>query len=96
MNSHIRKHLARAAGIGEAGRSFQGLLRPRATAATRAAGAAEVPRASQVSPGRSTTFVAPRDKNLDITKPYAHAYRETGRYGSHPSHDGFDDESGPE
>jgi hypothetical protein len=44
----------------------------------------------------STTLVAPRDKNLDATKLYAHAYREQGRYGSHPSHDGFDDESGPE
>jgi hypothetical protein len=43
-----------------------------------------------------TTFVAPRDKNLDATKPYAHSYRERGRFGSHPSHDGFDDESGPE
>ena len=25
-------------------------------------------------------------------KPYAHAYREHGKFGSHPSHDGFDDE----
>jgi hypothetical protein len=44
----------------------------------------------------STTLVAPRDKNLDATKRYAHSYRENGRFGSHPSHDGFDDESGPE
>ena len=44
----------------------------------------------------STTLVAPRDKNLDATKLYAHSYRESGRFGSHPSHDGFDDESGPE
>ena len=44
----------------------------------------------------TTTLVAPRDKNLDATKLYAHPYREQGRYGSHPSHDGFDDESGPE
>src|SRR5271166_5115230 len=44
----------------------------------------------------STTFAAPRDKNLDATKLYAHSYRETGRFGSHPSHDGFDDESGPD
>jgi len=44
----------------------------------------------------STTLVAPRDKNLDVTKPYAHSYREGGRFGSHPSHDGFDDESGPD
>jgi hypothetical protein len=43
----------------------------------------------------STTLAAPRDKNLDATKLYAHSYRENGRFGSHPSHDGFDDESGP-
>jgi hypothetical protein len=42
---------------------------------------------------KDTTLVAARDKNLDATKPYAHPYREQGRYGSHPSHDGFDDES---
>jgi hypothetical protein len=34
-----------------------------------------------------------RGPNLDATKDYAHAYREQGRFGSHPSHDGFDDES---
>jgi hypothetical protein len=44
----------------------------------------------------STTLVAPRDKNLDATKLYAHSYREQGRFGSHPSHDGFDDESSPD
>jgi hypothetical protein len=44
----------------------------------------------------STTLVSPRDKNFDATKLYAHSYRENGRFGSHPSHDGFDDESGPE
>ena len=33
-------------------------------------------------------------RNLDHTRPYAHAARENGRFGSHPSHDGFDDESG--
>ena len=44
----------------------------------------------------STTFAAPRDKNLDATNLYAHSYREHGRFGSHPSHDGFDDESSPE
>src|SRR6185437_460245 len=30
------------------------------------------------------------------TRLYAHAYRENGRFGSHPSHDGFADDSGPE
>lgn len=32
---------------------------------------------------------------MDHTREYAHAFREQGRYGSHPSHDGFDDESNP-
>lgn len=32
---------------------------------------------------------------MDYTREYAHAFREQGRYGSHPSHDGFDDESNP-
>lgn len=44
-----------------------------------------------------TDFLAPRDKNLDATKLYAHPCREQqGKYGSHPSHDGFDDESSPD
>ena len=46
--------------------------------------------------GKSTSLVAPIDKNLDATKLYAHSYREQGRFGSHPSHDGFDDESSPD
>lgn len=33
--------------------------------------------------------------NLDATKDYGYPAREAGRYGSHPSHDGFDDESKP-
>lgn len=45
---------------------------------------------------KSTSLIAPRDKNLDATRLYAHSYRERGRFGSHPSHDGFDDESGPD
>ena len=36
---------------------------------------------------------SPNQPNLDFTKPYAHANREHGKFGSHPSHDGFDDES---
>ena len=36
---------------------------------------------------------SPIQPNLDHTKPYAHPCREHGKYGSHPSHDGFDDES---
>ena len=45
---------------------------------------------------RSSTLIASREKNLDATKLYAQSYREHGRFGSHPSHDGFDDESGPD
>jgi hypothetical protein len=33
--------------------------------------------------------------NLDATKNIGYPARETGRYGSHPSHDGFNDESEP-
>jgi hypothetical protein len=33
------------------------------------------------------------EPDLDAAKPYAHSAREHGRFGSHPSHDGFDDES---
>jgi hypothetical protein len=52
---------------------------------------------SAIDPTREgTTLAAPRDKNLDATKSYAHSYREEGRFGSHASHDGFDDESGPD
>jgi phage FluMu protein Com len=39
--------------------------------------------------------VSGRDR-IDATKDYAHNFREDGRFGSHPSHDGFDDDSGPE
>ena len=31
--------------------------------------------------------------SLDATKGIGFPVREAGRYGSHPSHDGFDDES---
>jgi hypothetical protein len=33
--------------------------------------------------------------NLDATRNMGYPAREGGRYGSHPSHDGFDDESEP-
>ncbi len=57
----------------------------------------EGPVTSAKDPTRQDTiFVAPRDRNLDATKLYAHPYREQGRYGSHPSHDPFDDESTPD
>lgn len=34
-------------------------------------------------------------RKLDHTRLYAHSFRENGLYGSHPSHDSFDDESNP-
>jgi hypothetical protein len=57
---------------------------------------AAVVRSSKDPLRQSTSVVAPLDKNLDATKLYAHPCREHGRYGSHPSHDGFDDESTPD
>lgn len=68
---------------------------------SRAVGARAVPKANIAESAKdvlreTTTFAAPSDKNLDATKLYAHSYRERGRFGSHPSHDGFGDESGPD
>lgn len=37
----------------------------------------------------------PWSNNLDATKNIGYPVRESGRYGSHPSHDAFDDESEP-
>lgn len=31
------------------------------------------------------------NRALDATKSYGHAYREGGSYGSHPSHDDYDE-----
>lgn len=44
---------------------------------------------------RSPTLTEPSTTSLDATRDYYAAYREQGRFGSHPSHDGFDDESSP-
>jgi len=35
-------------------------------------------------------------KSMDASKDYAHPIREHGRFGSHPSHDNFDDDSTPD
>lgn len=43
---------------------------------------------------RSYDQVSGRDR-LDKSRNYGYPARETGRFGSHPGHDGFDDESGP-
>lgn len=36
-------------------------------------------------------LIVPRESNDDATKYYAHAFRENGRYGSHPMHDDHDE-----
>lgn len=36
------------------------------------------------------------DSRIDATKDIGYPVREHGPYGSHPMHDGFDDESGPD
>jgi hypothetical protein len=38
---------------------------------------------------------SPWRDTLDATKNIGYPARESGRYGSHPAHDGFDDESEP-
>lgn len=38
---------------------------------------------------------AKSQRDLDFTKPYAQSYRVHGRFGSHPAHDAFDDDSSP-
>lgn len=35
------------------------------------------------------------ERVLDATRDYYAAYRDHGQFGSHPSHDGYDDESNP-
>jgi predicted RNA-binding Zn-ribbon protein involved in translation (DUF1610 family)/uncharacterized C2H2 Zn-finger protein len=35
------------------------------------------------------------NRSMDATKDFAHSFREQGRYGSHPSHDNYDDEGRP-
>ena len=36
------------------------------------------------------------DSRIDATKDIGYPHRERGRYGSHPMHDPFNDESGPD
>ena len=42
-----------------------------------------------------SNVIETNERQMDYTRPYAHAYREHGRFGSHPSHDDFGDESKP-
>ena len=42
-----------------------------------------------------TTQNQDKQQNLDATKGYFSAYREENRFGSHPAHDDFGDESAP-
>lgn len=90
---HLGKaHRARspAAAVGARGKRLRGRD-------ARFGGPSAVPRGAIRDPSSraSRTAIARlegRDE-LDHTRGYAHAYRESGRFGSHPSHDGFDDES---
>lgn len=45
---------------------------------------------------QTRTHGARLKNDSDVTVSYAHFYRDGGRFGSHSSHDGFDDESGPD
>jgi hypothetical protein len=58
-----------------------------------AASSAE-PRAREIPISREEQ--TQRERRMDSTRDYAHPYRESGRFGSHPSHDNFGDESGPD
>lgn len=53
----------------------------------------------QISGNTEASFASLKNEQqerlLDSTKNYGFPCRENGRYGSHPSHDGFDDESSP-
>ena len=40
---------------------------------------------------KNTIFQERLSRALDATKDYAHSFREQGRYGSHPSHDDYDE-----
>jgi hypothetical protein len=42
-----------------------------------------------------TAHVPSSEHRFDATRDYYAAYRDNGQFGSHPSHDGFDDESAP-
>jgi hypothetical protein len=49
-----------------------------------------------VVPDTSLGYERPKDvTGMDKTRNYGYPSREDGRYGSHPSHDAFDDESKP-
>lgn len=49
-------------------------------------------RATESSSGHKADAAQP---SLDATRDYAHSFRDHGQFGSHPSHDDFDDESAP-
>jgi hypothetical protein len=65
------------------------------TAAAIAQHSANKPQESLRHKGKIEAEIPSWRNNLDATKNYGYPARESGRYGSHPSHDGFDDESKP-
>jgi hypothetical protein len=98
-STNLQKHLGRCP-KGPRGYSNASAkkLRPHAIEA-RATSTTEtnnsLPEPKRLKPRDGYEQVSGRDRR-DATKLYAHPCRENGKYGSHPMHDGFDDESGPE
>lgn len=43
----------------------------------------------------SSTDSSRENRSMDATRDYYARYRDNGQFGSHPSHDSFDDESAP-
>jgi len=93
IKQHIRKvHHVRLSAIASKARIRTGSVETRTATIARQIVLNSIPDGTpRVSP-----FGQAPDKNLDATKGYAHAYREHGRFGSHPSHDGFDGEADPD
>jgi hypothetical protein len=87
----LQKHLASKCPVRLVGKSRKGGTVATATPSWHPRN----PVAKKPSPGATWAELNSRDR-LDHTKDYAHPCRESGKYGSHSMHDGFDDESGPD
>jgi hypothetical protein len=53
------------------------------------------PKMNSTAAGLASIRNERQERLLDRTRNYGFPCRESGRFGSHPSHDGFDDESNP-
>lgn len=95
----IGKHLWRVHGIPAVAASpSMGSSKPQRQSGT-ASVRARTPRASSAS-HQEDSHLQHHDsldasRALDASRDYAHPCRESGRFGTHPSHDDFDDESEP-